>query len=78
LPTDLPWPWADDTSTYYRADLRRHGQWNGRRIVSKHWVRAATAADVTRHPAEHHQYFWSIDTERPGRFYAMGNYGQYV
>jgi CubicO group peptidase (beta-lactamase class C family) len=33
---------------------------------------------VTSYPAEHHQYFWWIDTERPGRFYAMGNYGQYV
>lgn len=54
------------------------GQWNGTRIVSGQWVRAATAADATTDPAEHYQYFWWIDTERPGRFYALGNFGQYI
>jgi CubicO group peptidase (beta-lactamase class C family) len=54
------------------------GQWNGTRIVSKDWVRAATAADTSADPAQHYQYFWWIDTERPGRFYALGNFGQYI
>jgi CubicO group peptidase (beta-lactamase class C family) len=54
------------------------GEWNGTRIVSEGWVRAATAADATGDPAEHYQYFWWIDTERPGRFYALGNFGQYI
>jgi CubicO group peptidase (beta-lactamase class C family) len=34
----------------------------------------------TRPPtrAEDYQYFWWVDTERPGRFYALGNLGQYI
>ena len=44
----------------------------------REWVRAATAADATTDAAEHYQYFWWIDTERPGRFYALGNFGQYI
>jgi CubicO group peptidase (beta-lactamase class C family) len=54
------------------------GAWNGRRIVSRDWVRAATAADTTTDPAEHYQYFWWVDTQRPGRYYALGNFGQYL
>jgi CubicO group peptidase (beta-lactamase class C family) len=54
------------------------GQWNGTRIVSRDWVRAATAADTTTDPAEDYQYFWWVDTQRPGRFYALGNFGQYL
>jgi CubicO group peptidase (beta-lactamase class C family) len=54
------------------------GEWNGQRIVSQDWVREATAADVTTDPAGHYQYFWWIDTHRPDRFYALGNFGQYI
>jgi CubicO group peptidase (beta-lactamase class C family) len=56
------------------------GEWNGRRIVSKDWVRAATRADTTTGPASYfgYGYFWWIDMERSGRFYAMGKYGQYI
>jgi CubicO group peptidase (beta-lactamase class C family) len=56
------------------------GDWNGRRIVSEDWVRAATRADRTSGPASYHGYgyFWWLDVERPGRFYALGKYGQYV
>ena len=54
------------------------GEWNGNRIVSTAWVRDATAAATTTDPAEHYQYFWWVDTERPGRFYALGNFGQYI
>ena len=54
------------------------GQWNGTRIVSQDWVRVATAAETSADPAVHYRYFWWIDTERPGRFYALGNFGQYV
>jgi CubicO group peptidase (beta-lactamase class C family) len=54
------------------------GEWNGTRIVARDWVRAATAADTTTDPAKHYQYMWWVDTERPGRFYAVGNYGRYL
>ena len=57
-----------------------NGEWNGRRIVSEDWVRAATGAEPTTDPASYHGYgyFWWIDVERPGRFYALGKYGQYI
>jgi CubicO group peptidase (beta-lactamase class C family) len=56
------------------------GEWNGRRIVSEDWVRAATGADPTTDQAYYHgyRYFWWLDVERPGRFYALGKYGQYI
>ncbi|HET7855765.1 MAG TPA: serine hydrolase [Gaiellaceae bacterium] len=56
------------------------GEWNGRRIVSEDWVRAATGADTRRDPAFYrgYRYFWWMDVERPRRFYAQGKYGQYI
>jgi CubicO group peptidase (beta-lactamase class C family) len=56
------------------------GKWNGRRIVSEDWVRAATGADPATDLAFYHgyRYFWWLDVERPGRFYALGKYGQYI
>jgi CubicO group peptidase (beta-lactamase class C family) len=57
-----------------------NGEWNGRRIVSEDWVRAASGADSPTGPASYHGYgyFWWIDVERPGRFYAQGKYGQFI
>ena len=54
------------------------GETAGTQIVSEDWVEAATAADTTTDPAGDYQYFWWLDTARPGRFYALGNLGQYV
>ena len=56
------------------------GEWNGRRIVSEDWVRAATGDDPTTDPAYYHGYgyFWWLDVDEPGRFYAQGKYGQYI
>jgi CubicO group peptidase (beta-lactamase class C family) len=54
------------------------GTWNGSRIVSEEWVRAATASDTVTDPAADYQYFWWVDVERPGRFYGLGNFGQYL
>jgi CubicO group peptidase (beta-lactamase class C family) len=54
------------------------GEWNGTRIVSRDWVATATAADVSTDPAWHYQYYWWLDTERAERFYALGNFGQYI
>ena len=57
-----------------------NGEWNGRRIVSEDWVRAATGAETDSGPASYrgYGYFWWTDVDRPGRFYAMGKYGQYI
>jgi CubicO group peptidase (beta-lactamase class C family) len=54
------------------------GRWNDRRIVPQDWVRAATGAEVTTDPDPYYRYFWWVDLERPGRFYALGNFGQYI
>lgn len=53
------------------------GEWNGTRIVSEEWVRAATAAEASD-PVGFYQYFWWVDDERPDRFYGLGNLGQYL
>jgi CubicO group peptidase (beta-lactamase class C family) len=50
----------------------------GRQVVPAAWVHEATANDVSTDPAPHYQYFWWVDTERPGRFYAHGNHGQFI
>ena len=57
-----------------------NGKWNGKRIVSEDWVRAATGAEATTDSAFYHgyRYFWWLDVNRPGRFYALGKYGQYI
>jgi CubicO group peptidase (beta-lactamase class C family) len=57
-----------------------NGEWNGKRIVSEGWVRAATGADSTAGPASYfgYAYFWWTDPDLPGRFYAFGRYGQYI
>ena len=53
------------------------GEWNDAQVVPKGWVDAATAADATD-PARFYQYFWWVDDTRPDRFYALGNFGQYI
>jgi CubicO group peptidase (beta-lactamase class C family) len=57
-----------------------NGKWNGRRVVSKAWVRAATRAGSPTDPGYYanYRYFWWLDPDRPGRFYAFGKYGQYI
>ena len=57
-----------------------NGVWNGRRIVSEAWVREATGAEPSTDAAYYYgyRYFWWLDVERPGRFYALGKYGQYI
>jgi CubicO group peptidase (beta-lactamase class C family) len=57
-----------------------NGKWNGRRIVSKDWVRAATRAGSPTDPVYYYDYgyFWWLDPDQPGRFYALGKYGQFI
>jgi CubicO group peptidase (beta-lactamase class C family) len=54
------------------------GAWNNTRIVSRGWVRAATSGQAITSVATPYGYFWWIDALRPERFYALGNFGQYV
>jgi CubicO group peptidase (beta-lactamase class C family) len=57
--------------------LLHGGAWNGHRIVSQEWVRSATAIGASDRTAPY-GYFWWVDAARPGRFYALGNLGQYI
>jgi CubicO group peptidase (beta-lactamase class C family) len=54
------------------------GVWNDTGIVSGDWVDAATTAHATTAGGSSYGYFWWVDAERPGRFYALGNFGQYI
>jgi CubicO group peptidase (beta-lactamase class C family) len=54
------------------------GAWNGRRIVPQGWVHAATTAQTPTDHANPYGYFWWVDGRRRDRFYALGNYGQYI
>lgn len=54
------------------------GRLQGERVVSRRWVRAATRAQTPSDYANPYGYFWWVDGQRPGRFYAFGNYGQYI
>jgi hypothetical protein len=54
------------------------GRVNGRAVVPEAWVREATAADATGDPNAGYQHWWWVDRARPGRFYAKGNFGQFI
>ncbi|MFN8201451.1 MAG: serine hydrolase [Solirubrobacteraceae bacterium] len=54
------------------------GRWNEHQIVARDWVRTATAPQTTTDYPNPYGYLWWIDGRRPGRFYAFGNYGQYI
>ena len=58
--------------------MLREGRRDREQVVPAEWVRESTARDSSRDPAEQYQYWWWIDTKRPGRYYAAGNKGQYV
>ena len=58
------------------------GRWNGQQIVSRRWVRAATAVDTRTDPVDFYQYMWWVGPPPAdgGRapFFAMGKYGEMV
>jgi CubicO group peptidase (beta-lactamase class C family) len=53
------------------------GRAGGTQVVSREWVESATAGDATD-PAGYYQYFWWVDDQRSDRYYALGNFGQYI
>ena len=65
----------------FGALLLHEGAWNGRRIVSRAWARAATRADARGDPADFYQYHWWV-APRAGAdrdpFFARGKYGQTI
>jgi CubicO group peptidase (beta-lactamase class C family) len=54
------------------------GRLQGERVVPEAWIEAATAAQTTTDHDSRYGYLWWVDGERPGNFYAFGNYGQYI
>jgi CubicO group peptidase (beta-lactamase class C family) len=54
------------------------GRLQGERVISENWIRAATAAHTSTDHDNPYGYFWWVDAERPGNFYAFGNFGQYI
>jgi CubicO group peptidase (beta-lactamase class C family) len=54
------------------------GRWNGRQVIPRTWVRASTHVQTATDFENPYGYFWWIDGEAAHRFYAFGNYGQYI
>ena len=54
------------------------GEWNGNRIVSRDWVRSATASRATSGSRRGSTSTSGGSTTNVRRFYALGNFGQYI
>lgn len=54
------------------------GRVGSRQVVPASWVRAATSVQTATDHEAGYGYFWWVDPEHPGNYYALGNYGQYV
>ena len=53
------------------------GNWNGRQIVSKNWVKTSTSVDTSKGSAWYYQYQWWLPS-KSGDFLAQGHLGQYI
>jgi hypothetical protein len=49
-----------------------------RQVVPAAWVAEATAVDTSGDPEPGYQYLWWVDDARDGRFFARGNFGQFI
>jgi CubicO group peptidase (beta-lactamase class C family) len=69
---------AIDFARFGLLHLREGRNAAGDRVVPSRWIESATAEDTSTDPAARYQYWWWVDTSRPGRYYAAGNKGQYI
>lgn len=53
------------------------GNWNGRQIVSKEWVKTSTTADLSEGGDDGYKYQWWLPSDK-GDFMANGILGQYI
>ena len=67
----LPWPRSDDTFTYYGVDLRE---------IALHRTRIEQPPGREWHYNNYNPLLVGmvLELERPGRFYALGNLGEYI
>jgi len=68
---------AIDFAKFGRLYLRR-GEWNGQQIVPAAWVETSTRLDALSDPNPYYQYFWWLNPNQPGHFFAHGKLGQYI
>lgn len=54
------------------------GRLGGESVIPEDWVAEATSAQITTDHDSPYGYFWWMDPERSGSFYAFGNLGQYI
>jgi CubicO group peptidase (beta-lactamase class C family) len=67
---------AVDFARFGRLFLRG-GVWQEQALVPRTWVATATRP-LPDSPVQHYGYLWWIDSARPGRFFAAGNFGQFI
>ena len=68
---------AIDFAKFGRLYLRG-GEWEGRQIVPAAWVEESTRPDALSDPNPYYQYFWWLNPNQPGHFFAHGKLGQYI
>ena len=57
----------------------KKGNFRGKQLISRGWVKESTRADTNTDPSLDYQYFWWVNTpDGKNHFSARGNYGQYI
>jgi CubicO group peptidase (beta-lactamase class C family) len=57
----------------------KEGNWRGKQLISRVWVKESTRPDTSADPSRDYQYFWWVNTANGKKhFSARGNYGQYI
>jgi CubicO group peptidase (beta-lactamase class C family) len=57
----------------------KEGNWSGKQLISRGWVKESTRPDTNTDPSSDYQYFWWVNTPNgKNHFSAQGNYGQYI
>jgi CubicO group peptidase (beta-lactamase class C family) len=54
------------------------GNWNGKQIVSKDWVKRSIQRDTTEGSVWYYQYGWWLSTRETDAYAATGHLGQYI
>ena len=88
--TDVRWPRDPQGISQGAGDLQllptdllklgylflRHGEWDGRQIVSRQWIEQATRRQIETASSEDYGFGWWVSRDLPGIYQAAGRGGQ--